>query len=110
MFNSYGSALYLNEMENSTRSEKETMYSKAVKQFAIKQSYFSYKGYENLRKTFTLPTAQSLRRYMSHIECEEGFLEGIIATIKLRMEKGTYQRECIALLDEITLHKGLSYL
>lgn len=98
--------LYNNEVRNIGKDKNRKVYNEHIKQFALKQAYFSRAGYEHLRSIFTLPAPQTLNTCLSKISCNDGFLQNTIDMIGERISVEAYHPEAVLLLNEMSLHEG----
>ena len=71
-------ALFQNEVQNRPRKPRGRDYSAEIKNFALKQIFYSNSGYENLRKTLTLPTRRTILNDLAHVHCSPGHLTNVM--------------------------------
>lgn len=98
------------QLRLSNRSNKGRRWSDHDKQLALSIFYQSPKTYKLLRKLFTLPTPRVLRKWMAEIQIKPGLNEIVFNALALKVKKmKEIDKNCIILLDEISLAVGLSY-
>lgn len=101
--------LFHNEVKNCNKPPNRRRYSEEVKDFAFKQMYHSTAGYEQLRKTFTLPTTRALRSELKDVECNPGILLNVFRQKKEDLDSGKHGRDAMLIIDEMKLRKGIEW-
>lgn len=77
---------------------------------ALSLYYQSPKAYRFLGKVMKLPSKSSISRWLQHIRVEPGLNRYMIMLLEARVKNlNEIDRECVLLMDEITLKKGLRY-
>ena len=99
-------ALFQNEVQNRPRKPRGRDYSAEIKNFALKQIFYSNSGYENLRKTLTLPTRRTILNDLAHVHCSPGHLTNVMQHIKDDIEKKKHGNRCTLVIDEMTVAKA----
>ncbi len=101
-------ALFENELKNGPRDPRGHSFEDIIKEFAFKQSFYSSRGYEFLRReVFTLPSLRSIRNYLAPVECAPGHLTGVIKHIQESYKDK--MKRCTLVIDGMEIHKGACY-
>ena len=110
--NPLAAELFKNELYNFGRPPKGRDYSPMIKDFALKQSFYSSSGYDQLRSTQPgdpgqpLPSRRSLRNYVFPVNCRPGHLINVIKTIGEDIRTKKHGKTCTLVMDEASLHKS----
>lgn len=79
---------------------------KEVFQFAVRMFLKNRRSYELLREEMPLPSNSTLKRYFAKTMSSEGICPRILSMVK---EKKIEKRECLLLIDELSITPGLHY-
>ena len=110
--NPLAAEIFRNELKNSDRPPRNREYSAVIKDFSLKQSFYSGSGYDQLRSSepgkpgLSLPSRRSMRRYVFPVDCGPGFLLNVIKTLGEEIRNKKHGKECTLVLDEASLHKA----
>lgn len=75
-----------------------------MKEFAKTLYFYSPRAYKYVRTLFLLPHHSTIRSWISTIECEPGFLEGVFIFSKHDITKNTWLQDC-SLVYDCFVHK-----
>ena len=101
--------VFENVITNGCKKVQGRRYSVKLKRFALRQSFWSNSGYEDLRKHFCLPSRRTISRKLEGITGDPGILTSVIQHIKDQIESGRFGKECVMLIDEMCLASRVSW-
>lgn len=73
--------LIQNEVANRRKKNPAKRYSSKIRVFAFTLFYYSPKAYSYLRTVFSLPSPETIRRWLHSIDCQPGFLSDVIESV-----------------------------
>lgn len=100
-------ALLLHERKAKKIGKNAIRYSDSMKEFAKTLFFYSPKAYNYVRTLFRLPHHSTIRSWMSTMECEPGFLEGIFKFLKLEITQKSWLQDCSLVFDFMSIRKQL---
>lgn len=77
--------ILLELQKNKNRKTRGARYSDKMRNMAIILHYCSSKAYRQMRKFFTLPSIETIKRWLSRIEIKEGFSTTILKLLKFKV-------------------------
>jgi hypothetical protein len=96
------------QLKNSFR--KQNWYSNALKQLLLAINFKSSSCYKDLSRRFNLPPKQTLSKWTSHINFQEGFDRDLFDLLKMRVSSMPPEDTIVTLLaDEISLKELCDY-
>lgn len=86
-------------------SEGKKIYTDEIRKFALTLHYYSPKGYEYVRKSFSniLPHVRTLRRWYTVVDGNPGFTQESLNSIKIKSQQGPVY--CNLTVDEMCIKK-----
>ncbi|KAL4082634.1 hypothetical protein QTP88_029695 [Uroleucon formosanum] len=106
-FGGFPLTLLLHEHKSKMLHKKGVRYTNAMKDFAKTLFFYSPKAYKYVCKMFTLPHPSTIRKWLSSIECEPGFLEEVFLFLKQEVSKNSWLQDCSLVHDSMSLRKQL---
>lgn len=82
-------ALLLHERKTKKIGKNAIRYSDSMKEFAKTLFFYSLRAYKYVCTHFRLPHHSTIRSWMSTMEYEPGFLEGVFKFLKLEITQKT---------------------
>ncbi len=70
---------------------------------AMRLSYYSTSGYNEMRKWLSLPSTRSIRTALEPFECDPGLLTDALEHIKRGILAGTLEQDCTLMVDEMAI-------
>lgn len=113
--NPLAAELFRNELRNGVLHPQSRTYTEEIKDFAVRQSFYSNAGYRHLRSAspgdpgLSLPSTRSIRRYLEPIECNPGYLVNVMNKIHENIIKNLHGKDCTLVMDETNLKKALGW-
>lgn len=103
--------LFVNEIDNASRSNTNKRYSEEIKQFCLTLQFYSPKAYDFLRQRSTLPDPSTIRRWLSTRECKPGILTEVIKYLKENSSKKEfrYLKDVALVYDAMSIRSGRWY-
>ncbi len=98
--------LFENVLFNCKKKPRRRRYSKAVKLFAVRASFYSNKSYRYLAKNLYLPSYSTVKSVLQPVHAEPGvMLHQVLAFLQEKIEKGEVAGDCVLLMDEMSTKK-----
>ena len=103
-------AFFARQSKLSTVKKFGRRFSPADKNFALSLYFAGPKAYAFCQQLFILPSKRSLQLWLSRLNIKPGFSESILALLaKKNRSMGSRDKQCVLLLDEMSLKTGLTY-
>ncbi len=100
----------MSQLQSSSKKARRFRWTDKDKSFALSLYHASPKAYRLLRKTFSLPTLNTLRKAMQGIKVYPGFNHAILEALRLKVAPLPTASKLVAvILDEMAIKEGLSY-
>ncbi|KAI4455481.1 thap domain-containing [Holotrichia oblita] len=78
-----------------------------MKQFAQTLHFYSPKAYNFLRQHFILPNGRSIRKWLSSLNCQPGFLQEVLDFLKEEVKRQPSLQQCALIFDSMAIRKQL---
>lgn len=82
-------------------------YNAEMKEFVKPLYFYSPRVYKYVCTLFILPHSSTIRNWISTIDCEPGFLEGVFSFLKLDSTKNNWLQDCFLVYDSMAIKKQL---
>lgn len=100
-------ALLLHERKTKQIGKNAIRYYDSMKEFAKTLFFYSPRAYKYVRTLFRLPHHSTIRSWMSTMECEPGFLDGIFKFLKFEITQRSWLQDCSLVFDSMSIRKQL---
>lgn len=95
---------------NKNRKLRGARYSNEVRNMSIILHYCSTKAYRQMRKYFTLPSVETIKRWLSKIEIKEGYSSVVLKLLKFKAAGLPDDEKLVTIfIDEMSVAERLSY-
>lgn len=111
---SQASTLYdpvlLELQRNKARKLRGARYSEEMRNMSIILHYCSAKAYRQMRRYFTLPSVETIKRWLSKIDIKEGYSTAVLKLLKFKAAGLPEDEKLVTMfIDEMSVSQRLTY-
>ncbi|XP_065082061.1 uncharacterized protein LOC135704508 [Ochlerotatus camptorhynchus] len=97
--------------KNKNRKTRGARFSDKMRNMSIILHYCSSKAYRQMRKIFTLPSVETIKRWLSRLNIKEGFSSTILQLLKFKVAGLPEDEKLVTVfIDEMSVSQRLTYV
>lgn len=97
----------MNQYKNENSKKSRKRYSKTMKEFALTMYFYSPKAYRYIRNLFHLPHPSQIKKWVSSVNCNPGFLMEVFDFLKKFTTENESIKNCALVIDSMSIRKQI---